>query len=145
MSFTYDFTSAPALSQLRLMVGDTDSTQPIFQDAEVNAALQANSSQGIIVGLAGFTPTNAIPQIFSYGRAAALLLNSIGATKARLIVKGLLDINIDGAAAAQALQKLGQQYIDQEVSGGFFAVSEMVLDPFSMRERLWKMLYRQNN
>lgn len=143
MSFTYDFTSAPAISQLRLMVGDTDSTQPIFQDDEINAALSVNSSQGIIVGLAGFSPANAVPQVTSYGRAAAMLLNSIGATKARLLVKGLLDVNIDGPAAAAALQKLGQQYIDQEASAGYFAVSEMVQDAFSMRERLWKMLYRQ--
>lgn len=140
MSFTYDWQTAPVQAQLRLMVGDTDASQPIFTDDEINGALAANNSQNIM-RTSGYFP--AVPQVFSMGRAAALLLNSLSSVKARLLVLKVLDVDIDGTRAAAQLKALGQSYIDQEVSSGYFAVSEMVQDSFSMRERLWKMLYRQ--
>jgi hypothetical protein len=148
VSFTYDFTNFPQLSLLRMMVGDTQdgpAPLPIFQDAEINAALNRYSAQGVIIALSGYTPAiPPNPNVFSFGQAAALLLNSIGATKARNLVQSLLDVKLNGQAAAKALTDLGQTYIDQEAAGGFFAVAEMVQNNFSMRERLWKMLYRQN-
>ena len=36
--FTYDFTNFPDISNVRLLCSDTDSTQPIFQDVEIQAA-----------------------------------------------------------------------------------------------------------
>lgn len=144
MSFSYDWTNGPTVAQVRLMVGDTSNTAPgpIFQDEEINGVLQANSSQGIIVGLSGFNPAVPVAQVYSFGRTAAMLLNGMGAVRARTLVKKVLDVDVDGASATAALQKLGQQYIDQETSAGYFAIAEMVQDPFSMRERLWKQLFR---
>jgi hypothetical protein len=131
-----------------MMVGDTQdgpAPLPIFQDAEINAALMRFSAQSFTIALSGYTPAiPPNPNIFSFGQAAALLLNSIASTKARNLVQSLLDVKLNGQAAAKALQDLGQSYIDQEAAGGFFAVAEMVQNSFSMRERLWKMLYRQN-
>ena len=45
--FTYDFTNAPLLSSVRMLVPDTDSIKPIFQDDEVNQAIYIESSQGL--------------------------------------------------------------------------------------------------
>ena len=145
MSWTYDFTNSPVVANVRLLVADTDQTTPIFQDEEINAALSIESSQSIIVGLTGYSPSVPVAQVYSYRRAAALLLNSLAANKSRLggALK-VLDIDMDLSKAAAALRDTAKQYIDQEADAGYFAVSEMVQDSFSMRERLWKMLYRQN-
>jgi hypothetical protein len=146
VSFTYDFTNAPDISTVRLLVSDTDSSQPIFQDDEVNAALNMFSSQGIIIGLTGYCLAVPVKQLYSYRRAAAVLLNALAGNKARLgAIVGLLDVKLNAAQASAALKELAQSYIDQEQNDGYFAISEMVQDSFSMRERLWKMLYRTNN
>ena len=143
MSFTYDWTVAPEIAALRLMVGDTDSTKPIFDDSEIQGALTINSSQNIIVGLSGYYPPQLTGNVYSYGRAAAMLLNGLSATKAQVVAVKVLDVSVSPQAASTALKALGQSYIDQEISAGYFSVAEMGQDPFWMRERLWKMLYRQ--
>ena len=146
MAFTYDWTNAPTIAQLRMMVGDTASGPPplpIFQDDEIQGALNANNAQNLIVGLSGyFVPVN---QIYSFGRAAALLLNSINATKARIVVSKALDVDISPAAASRALKELAAQYIEQEISQGHFAVAEMGVDQFWYRERLYNMLLRSQS
>ena len=128
------------------MIGDTDNTPPgpFYQDEEITGVLNTQSSQNIIVGLTGYNLPVPPAQIFSFGRTAAMLLNGLSAVRARNLVKKVLDVDLDGQQASKALKDLGQQYIDQECSAGYFAVSEMVQDAFSMRERLWKMLYRQS-
>jgi hypothetical protein len=145
MSFTYDFTNYPQLSTVRLLVFDTDPTKPIFQDAEINAALQIESSQNIIVGLTGYAPAIPVAQVVSYRRSAALLLRALSGSKARNLIESVLDVKMSGPGAAAALSKIADSYIEDEMNAGYFAVSEMVNDSFSMRDRLWKMLYRQNN
>lgn len=147
MSFTYDFNSYPAIATVRLLVSDTVdvSPLPIWQDEEINPILQMFSSQGTIVGLSGYVPAIPPPQTYSYRRAAATLLRALAGNKARMATVGLLDAKINGAAAANALRAIADDYVTSEENDGFFAVSEMVQDSFSMRERLWKMLYRQNN
>src|SRR5215831_7292745 len=116
MSFSYDWTNGPQVAQLRLMVGDTDATAPgpIFQDEEIIGVLNVTNSQSVIVALTGYSPAVPPAQVFSFARAAAMLLNGIGATRARNLCRKILDVDVDGAAAAAALMKLGQQYIDQE-------------------------------
>jgi hypothetical protein len=145
VAFTYDFANFPVISTVRLLVSDTNAASPIFSDDEINAALNVESSQGIIVGLSGYSPAVPVKQVYSYRRAAALLLNALASNKARLAsIVGLLDVKLNAAAAAKALQDLAKQYIDQEASAGYFAVAEMVPNNFSMRERIVAMLYRQN-
>ena len=148
MSFTYDWTNFPQLSRLRMMVGDTQGSPapfPIWQDDEINGALGGYGAQNFIVGLSGYSPViPPPPSTYSYGLAAALLLNSLSAVKARTLVESILAVTMDGQSAAKALQALGQTYIDQEANNGFFAVAEMGDTQFWFRERLYKMLYRQN-
>src|SRR6516225_9789583 len=43
-----DWVNSPTIAAIRLMVGDTDSGNPIFDDAEVQGALNLNSSQSKI-------------------------------------------------------------------------------------------------
>jgi hypothetical protein len=147
MSFTYDFTNNPNVAYVRLLVFDTNGTAPypIWQDEEITAALQLFSSSNIIVGLSGYTPAVAVPQAFSYRRTAAMLLRGLAANQGRMATVGLLDAKLNGPAAAKALQSIADDYVTSEENDGYFAVAEMVQDSFSMRERLWKMLYRQNN
>ncbi len=145
MAFTYDFTTAPDLSTVRLLVSDTDATKPIFQDVEIQAAMNVENSQSVIVGLTGFYPAIPVKQLVSYRRCAALLLRALASNKARLsAIQGLLDVKLNAAQASKALNDLADQYIADEASSGYFAISEMVVNAFSMRERLVAMLYRQN-
>jgi hypothetical protein len=146
MSFTYDFANNPTIATVRLLVSDTVNTPPlpIWQDEEIQPILTMFSSTGIIVGLSGYTPQVPVAQVYSYRRAAATLLRSLAGNKARMATVGLLDAKISGAAAANALRAIADDYVTSEENDGYFAVAEMVQDSFSMRERLWKMLYRQN-
>ena len=143
MAFTYDWSTAPDIAVIRLMVGDTDMANPIFDDAEVQGVLTINSSQNIIVGLSGYYPPTMSGNTYSYGRAAAMLLNGLSSTKARVLATKVLDVSVAPESASKALKDLAQSYIDQEISAGYFSVAEMGQDSFWMRERLWKMLYRQ--
>ena len=145
MAFTYDFDVAPQISNVRLLVGDTDASAPVFQDAEVNAALMAESSQGIIIGLSGFMPNPPVQQVYSYRRAAAWLLNALAANLSRLgsVISQLLDVHLAPGVASKELRAQAQALIDQEANAGYFAVSEMTLTAFNMRERLAAMALRQ--
>lgn len=144
-TYTYDFDTSPAIANVRFLVGDTDMTKPVLSDAEVNAALQNESSQNVIIGLSGFSPNPPVRQVYSYRRSAAWLLNGIAANAARAasFISQLLDVHLAPGVAAKTLKDQAQSLIDQESSAGYFAVSEMVQNPFAMRERLDKMLLRQ--
>lgn len=142
MSFTYDWSTSPTIAQVRLMVGDTVAPG-IFQDDEIIGVLQANSSQNIIIGLSGYSPSTPVAQIYSFGRTAAMLLNGLGSVRSRSLLKKVLDVEVDTSVAQGALKDLGQSYIDQEVSAGYFAIAEMGVDQFWFRERLNAMLLRQ--
>lgn len=145
MSFTYSFSTSPAIANVRLLVGDTDATNPVFQDDEVMAALQAESSQNMILGLSGFTPNPGVQQLYCYRRSAAWLLNALAANLSRLgsVITQLLDVKLAPGIASKELRSQAQALIDQEMNSGQFAVSEMVVNQFSMRERLNAMLLRQ--
>jgi hypothetical protein len=129
------------------MVFDTNGTAPypIWQDEEITAALNLFASQSVIVALSGYTPAIPPQQTYSYRRTAALLLRGLAANQGRLATVGLLDAKLNGPAAAKALQSIADDYVASEENDGYFAVAEMVQDAFSMRERLWKQLYRNWN
>lgn len=145
MSFTYDFTTNYNVAVVRLLVFDTSDTPPlpIWQDEEINGALSLFSSQGILQGLSGFTLRNNLPVVYSYRRAAAVLLRGLAANRAQQSVIGLLDVKLSGNVAAAALNKIADDYITSEENDGYFAVSEMVVNQFSMRERLIAMAERR--
>lgn len=146
MSFTYDFTSAPAISTVRLLIPDTDSTQPIFSDDEINAFLWLSSSQGIYTsGMAWPNGTQAsMPiQIYSYRFAAAYALDSIAGDRSRLAsVERILDVKLNPALAAKGLHEIAESLREQERTCGNFAVAELTYDVFTARERTLNQLLR---
>lgn len=147
MSFSYDFQNNPTVATVRLLVSDTVNVAPlpIWQDVEIQAALNMFNSQNIIIGLSGYYPAVPVAQIYSYRRAAAMLLRSLAGNKARMATVGLLDAKVNGAAAANALRAIADDYVTSEENDGYFSVAEMVVNNFSMRERLNAMALRQNN
>jgi hypothetical protein len=146
MAFTYDFNSAPQLSQVRMLIADTDSTHPIFSDDEVNQALTLQSSAGIYASGQFFTGAFAPaigPIVYSVYRSAALLLDSLAANKSRLSsVIELLDVKLAPEKAAQELRATAKEYRDIECNNGSFAIAEWNINQFTARERIWKVLLR---
>lgn len=145
MSYSYDWTTNPTIATVRLLVFDTSNVPPlpIWQDEEIQGALNLFSSQGIIQGLSGFTVRNPVPLVYSYRRAAAALLRGLAANRAQQSVIGLLDVKLSGNTASKALNDIADGYITSEENDGYFAVSEMVNNQFSMRERLIAMAERR--
>ncbi len=127
---------------VRLLVGDTVEVNHIWEDAEVNAMLQMESSQGLYIGLTGYTVTP--PQVYSTRRAAAALLDGLASNRGRLAgALKVLDIQIDGKSAAASLRDTAQALRDTEADSGAFAIAEMVENSFTMRERFWNQIARQ--
>lgn len=122
MSFTYNFTAALNLSRVRLLVADTVDSGHIWEDVEINVALDMESSACLMTG---GTPVS--PAVYSPYRAAALLLDALAANKARLasVVK-LLDVDLDAARAARELRATAKQYRETEESAGNFAIANMI-------------------
>jgi hypothetical protein len=146
MSFTYNFTTQPLLSQVRLLIMDTDSSAPIFDDDEVNQFIFMTSSQAIYQsGQANptGTPVSAPVQVYSWYQAAALGLQAMASNKAYLAsISKILDVTLDASKAQKALMAMAQSYLDRDDNSGAFAVAEWVNDQFSARERVWKMFLR---
>lgn len=147
MSFTYTPDQQDPISIVRLLVADTDPANPIFQDSEVTIALNQECSSTLFISAQaipnGVNVSPPIPQVFSYWRSAALLLDVLAADKSRLAaVNKLLDVQINPEKAAQELRLTAKDYRDRENNAGHFAIAEMVHDIFAARERVWKQLLR---
>lgn len=147
MSFTYNPAAGDPISRVRLLIADTDAANPVYNDDEVNLALSQESSQSLFISAqaisSGISVSPPIPQVFSYFRAAALLLDALAANKARLAaINELLDVKISAEKASQELRATAKEYRDRENNAGHFAIAEMVYDIFSARERVWKQLLR---
>lgn len=127
MPFTYDV--ATDRGKVRLLIKDTNSSDPIFDDTEIDAFLTLESS--------------------SVKRAAALALETMASNEAYVYkaVK-LLDLGTDGPGTAKALleraARLREQADEEEAQaeGGAFDIAELVYDSFSERERIWKEALR---
>lgn len=145
MSFTYDFVNAPAVSYVRLLISDTDATQPIFQDNEINAAytVQASvwqSTQFYSPPAGAYIPTSPV----SYFRVAAILLDAIASNKARLAsIKRILDVQLDASDAAKWLMEQAKNYREIDDNSAAFLVVEQVHNDWSLISRYWKQVQRQ--
>lgn len=118
MAFTYDPTTSRG--RVRLLITDTDGSNVIFQDAEIDAFLALEDS--------------------SVKRAAASALDQIASSEA-LVQKRirLLDLSTDGPAVAKALREHAaalRDQADKEEVEGAFDWAEMVVTDFAARERL---------
>jgi hypothetical protein len=146
VTFSYDFVTAPLISQVRMLIPDTDYTAPIFGDDEINQAIFIESSQGLYCsGQANPVGNSVSPpvQVYSIRRAAALLVDVIAGNNARLgIIQQLLDVKLDSSKAVVALRAYADSLRQTEAMSGAFAITEMVVDPFSARERVFKQILR---
>lgn len=123
MAFSYNL--ATDTGKVRLLIPDSQSASYVFEDEEIAAFLEMESG---------------------VRRAAAAALETIASNEA-LVLKSikLLDLSTDGAKTADALLKraatLRKQADDADeaaelAAGGAFDIAEMVVDPFTARERL---------
>lgn len=126
MAFTYD--TSTTTGKIRLLIFDTDSTNYVFEDAEIDVFYDVEGS--------------------SIKRAAALALETMASNEAFVLkVIELMDLRTDGAATARALlaraKLLRSQADDEEYADdGAFEWAEMVHDDFSARERIYKQRLR---
>lgn len=142
MSFSYQYGSNPTIDYVRLLTGDTVDSGHIWEDAEIQAAYVIDTAWAIGPAAQGIpTSTGSVTS----RRAAAVLLDSLAANKSRIAAAAkVLDIQINLKDAADALREQAQCYRDVEADSGYFAITEMVNDPFSARERVWKQNLRLN-
>lgn len=124
-----------------------DSQAPgIFSDEEILGFQQINamtwqssmywSYQGGLTQLPA-TPSNIL-------RAAALALNVLAGSASRLAaVTKLLDVSLNPATAAKALQDTAQRYLDMDDNSGAFAIFEQCGTQWAFRDRWINQLQRQ--
>lgn len=129
MAFNYD--PLTARGQVRLLAFDFDAAHATFQDAEIDAFLAMNASDV---------------------RLSAAQALDVQAAKAA-IVQGSVNfagVSMNGSAVAKTLQdaaaELRRQVYDGDAdTDGAFTWAEMVLDPFSYRERLVDQMLRSSS
>lgn len=120
MAFTFDL--ATDIGKTRLMIPDSKEATYLFEDEEIAAFIAIEGS--------------------SLKLAAALALETIASNEAMVLkVIKTLDITTDGAKVSDALLKRAKGLRDQVDSeeakaGGGFEIAEMVVDPFTWRDRL---------
>lgn len=145
MAFTYDFDSDPAISYVRLLISDTDSAQQVFQDAEITAAFTIQQSQfqsGMFFSPPAGRDLPASP--LSYLRVAALLLDAMAVNSAKLAVfTRILDVEMKPADAAKALREQAASYRTTDDESGAFMIIEQVNNGWSLRDRYWNQVQRQ--
>src|SRR4051812_7906991 len=124
MSFTYDVTTDAG--KVRLIITDTDSSLPIFEDDEIEAYLALKGGRILL--------------------AAAQALDTIASSQALILKKiRLLDVTTDGPAVAQALRAHAKALRDQDMiddGEGAFDIAEWVVNDFSKREYWWNAAQR---
>ena len=133
MGFSYNFLVPTNMDRVRLLCTDTDvaggADAQYFQDEEIDTFLALMGNNVL--------------------RAAAMALLTIAAQETLLMKRiKLLDLHTDGPAEARALRELADVYQEKATlaeaaePGGTFDYAEMVVDPFTARERLAKEALR---
>lgn len=112
MSFTYD--TKTNRGKVRLIIADQDSTDPMFDDDEIDAFLSINSDIRL---------------------AAAYALGTMATNQVMVLkVIKLLDLTTDGAKVSDALRRLAKDLRDQVANEYAFDIAEMIDNQFSVRE-----------
>ncbi len=145
MAFTYNFGANPQIDYPRLLIADTVDLNHIFEDSEIQAAYQIQAAQ-FQTGMfwSGSAGANLPSTPVSYLRVAALLLDSIACSNARLAgVMTVLGIKMDTGKAAQVLRDQAKDYRSTDDDAGAFAIIEQVNNEWSFADRFWKCIQRQ--
>lgn len=119
MAATYDTTTDRG--KVRLLISDTDTTDAIFDDAEIDVFLDL---RGDDVHL-----------------AAATALRAIAGNEAQVLKRiRLLDLDLNGPAVAQSLRELADTYereADDADGAGDLDWAPVATGAFGWRERVW--------
>lgn len=154
-TFSYQGGANPPIDFPRLLISDTqqfaaDGTTPVyvFSDQEIGAAtsieLAVWQSGMFWSGRQGVSPLNN-SAVVPWRRIAATLLDSLAANKAKLAsVQQLLDVKLNPALAAKALQDQAAALRLADDNSGAFAIVEQVNDHWSFADRYWKTVQRQS-
>lgn len=147
MSFTYDFATAPLISYVRLLIPDTDSSNPIFQDDEIQAFYFIQSQQyQSSMRYSGPAGQNLPSSPVSYLRVAALALGTLAGNSARLSsVIGLLDVKLDPSKAAEMLRAQAAEYRTIDDDAGAFMIIEQCTTSWGFLDRYWSQVQRQSS
>lgn len=147
MSFTYTEGANPTIDFVRLLIPDTDSSNFIFSDEEINAfyAIQASVFQSGMF-FSGAQGRNLPYQPLSYLRVAALALDALANNKGRLgSVIQLLDVKLDPSKASQVLRDGAANYRQIDDDSGALMIIEQCNTDWSFRDRWWKQWQRQSS
>lgn len=120
MAFTYNVSTDRG--KVRLLITDVQESNPIFQDAEIDAFLALCTSVRL---------------------AAAAALETIAANEVLVLKKIVnLDLETDGPAVAKELRELAKQLRSQEENTGACDIAEQIGDEFTAREYWLKAAQR---
>jgi hypothetical protein len=139
MSFSYGFGANPSIDNVRFLVGDTVDDGHIFEDSEITMASSMCSFACIYPTGGGQGTTSSAASPFF---VAASMLESLSAVRARSAIKKLLDVELDGKTASQALRDVAKCLRESEQMSGAFAIIEQAGDAFAMRQRLYAQVLR---
>jgi hypothetical protein len=145
VSWTYDFVANPSVAYVRLLIPDTDPTQVLFQDEEINAFYQIQQSafqSGMF--FSGVQGRNLPPLPLSYVRVAALALDTLANNKGKLgsVIK-LLDVQLDWKDAAAILREGAKTYREVDDNAGAFMIIEQTPTDWAFAQRWWNQFQRQ--
>ena len=146
MSFTYNLGANPVVDYPRLLIGDTQDQNHIFEDEEIASAtaLQAATFQSSML-YSGPGGRSLPSQPVSYLRVAALLLDCLASSRSRLAgVTKLLDATVDIGKASDSLRKQAQQWREVDDNSGAFMIIEQCPTSFGFMDRFYKQVQRQN-
>jgi hypothetical protein len=129
MVATYD-AGVSARDNVRLLIGDTDITAPVFENEELDALL-ALESQNVL-------------------RTAAMALETIASSQVQVLkVIRLMDLTTDGASVSRELRARAAQLrsraddLEAAEDDGAFDVAEMTVNHFSWRDQVYNQALRE--
>lgn len=147
--FTYQFGANPTIDYVRMLIGDTECDNHIFEDSEITAAYAIQQSQFqssmLYSGGAGATlPSSPV----SYLRVAALLCDALASSRSRIIsIQKLLDVTLAPEASqktAAALREQAKQWREVDDNSGAFVIIEQCTTSFGFLQRFYNQIQRQN-
>jgi hypothetical protein len=131
MADEWSYSGDPSTSDkdaVRFLIPDTDDANRLLLDREIEQALTLEDGD--------------------VRSAAALCLEVIASVQALILkVLKVMDVQTDGAKVSDALLKRADRLREQAASVGElddagFEIAELVVDPFTERERVWKEALR---
>lgn len=143
--FTYQFGANPRIDYVRLLIGDTQCENHIFEDAEIESFHQINRLQfqsGMFYS--GSMGKNLPDPPTSYLRAAAMALDAIAGSRSRMGgVTKLLDVTLDIGKVASSLRDQANQWREIDDNSGAFMIIEQCTTSWGFLQRFYSQIQRQ--